>query len=114
MKFIICVFLRKIIVLGRFYREKCILDPQNVGELNSRVLIKKMFNWPKKFNKTFLQKNGDLGKFGKHARTHAHDDADLVYPVMTFFGIEFLVSKTYLGGKKNVYAREMFLGYIST
>ena len=65
MKFIICVFLRKIIVLGRFYREKCILDPQNVGELNSRFLIKKMFNWPKKFNKTFLQKNGDLGKFGK-------------------------------------------------
>ena len=37
-----------------------------------------------------------------HARTHAHDDADLVYPVMTFFGIEFLVSKTYLGGKKNI------------
>ena len=34
--------------------------------------------------------------------THAHDDADLVYPVMTFFGIQFLVSKTYLGGKKNV------------
>ena len=39
--------------------------------------------------------------FTKGPRTHAHDDADLVYPVITFFGIEFLVSKTYLGGKKN-------------
>ena len=87
MKYTISVLLRKIVVLGRFYREKFILDPQNVGEndpqnvgkLNPRFLIKNhpgrynkcplaiifMFNWPKKFNKTLLQKMLILGKFGK-------------------------------------------------
>ena len=32
MKFTISIFLRKIIVFGRFYRKNAYLDPQNVGE----------------------------------------------------------------------------------
>ena len=32
--------------------------------------------------------------------THAHDDADLVYPVMTFFGIQFWSVKLTLEVRK--------------
>ena len=32
MKFTISIFLRKIIVFGRFYPKNAYLDPQNVGE----------------------------------------------------------------------------------
>ena len=44
--------------------------------------------------------------FTKGPRTHTYVRWRMtrrpVYPVMTFFKIEFLASKTYLGGKKNV------------
>ena len=37
MKITISVLLRKIIVLGKFYREKFILDPQNVVKMTPKM-----------------------------------------------------------------------------